>query len=65
LITADEAKRNCMRVAECGEKAWGINCGLMNKKRMEGAADGGTDKIQDIPPMHQTTYWQHAHNLNH
>ena len=22
LITANEAKRNCMRVTECGEEAW-------------------------------------------
>ena len=22
LITASEAKRNCMRVTECGEEAW-------------------------------------------
>jgi hypothetical protein len=41
LITANEVKRNCMRVTECGEEAWSINCEPMNKNRIEGAAEQG------------------------
>jgi hypothetical protein len=41
LITASEAKRNCMRVTECGEEAWSISCEPMNKNRIEGAAEQG------------------------
>ena len=36
-----KAKRNCMRVTECGKEAWSINCELMNKNRIEGAAKQG------------------------
>ena len=41
LITANEAKRNCMRVTECGKEAWSINCEPMNKNRIEGATKQG------------------------
>ncbi len=41
LIMANEVKRNCMRVTECGEEAWSINCEPMNKNRIEGAAKQG------------------------
>jgi len=41
LITASEAKRNCMRVTECGEEAWSISCEPMNKNWIEGAAEQG------------------------
>ena len=41
LITANEAKRNCMRVTECGKEAWSVNCEPMNKNRIEGAAEQG------------------------
>jgi aspartate-semialdehyde dehydrogenase len=41
LITANEAKRNCMRVTECGEEAWSVNCEPMDKNRIEGAAEQG------------------------
>ena len=41
LITANEVKRNCMRVTECGEEAWSINRESMNKNRIEGAAEQG------------------------
>ena len=34
LITTSEAKRNCMRVTECGKEAWNINCEPMNKNRI-------------------------------
>ena len=37
-ITASEMKRNVMRATECGKEAWSINCELMNKNRIEGAA---------------------------
>ena len=40
LITANEAKRNCMRVTECGKEAWNINCEPMNKNHIEGRRDG-------------------------
>jgi len=36
-----EAKRNCMRVTECGKEAWSINCEPMDKNRIEGVADQG------------------------
>jgi hypothetical protein len=45
LITTNEAKRNCMRVTECGKEAWSINCEPMNKNRIEGAAEQGERAI--------------------
>ena len=41
LITANEVKRNCMRVTECGKEAWSVNCEPMNKNRIEGTAEQG------------------------
>ena len=41
LITANEAKRNCMRVTECGEEARSINREPMDKNRIEGDAEQG------------------------
>ncbi len=41
LITTNEVKRNCMRVTGCGKEAWSINCELMNKNWIEGAAEQG------------------------
>ena len=41
LVTANEAKRNCMRVTECGEEAWSVNREPMNKNRIEGATKQG------------------------
>ena len=41
LITANEVKRNCMRVTECGEEAWIVICEPMDKNRIEGAAEQG------------------------
>ena len=41
LITANEAKRNCMRVTECGKEARSVNCEPMDKNQIEGAADQG------------------------
>ena len=41
LITANEAKRNCMRATERGKEAWSINCEPMDKNRIEGVAEQG------------------------
>ena len=41
LITANEVKRNCVRVTERGEEAWIVICEPMNKNRIEGAAKQG------------------------
>ena len=41
LITANEVKRNCVRVTERGEEAWSINCEPMDKNRIEGVAEQG------------------------
>ena len=41
LVTVSKAKRNCMRVTECGKEAWSINRESMNKNRIEGAAKQG------------------------
>ncbi len=41
MITANEAKRNCMRVTECGKEAWSINYKPMNKNRIEGVTKQG------------------------
>ena len=41
MITANEVKRNCMRVTECGEEAWSVNREPMNKNCIEGAAEQG------------------------
>ena len=41
LITANEVKRNCVRVTERGEEAWSVICEPMNKNRIEGAAEQG------------------------
>ncbi len=41
LVTVSKAKRNCIRVTECGEEAWSINREPMNKNRIEGAAKQG------------------------
>ena len=45
MITANEVKRNCMRVTECGKEAWSINCEPMNKNRIEGVAKQGERAI--------------------
>ena len=39
LITANEAKRNCMRATECGKGK--RSCEPMNKNRIEGVAEQG------------------------
>jgi len=41
LITANEVKRNCVRVTERGEEAWSISCEPMNKNRIEGVIKQG------------------------
>ena len=41
LLTASEAKRNCMRVTECRKEAWSVNGEPMNKNRIEGVAKQG------------------------
>ncbi|ARF48904.1 hypothetical protein DSJ_24290 (plasmid) [Pantoea stewartii subsp. stewartii DC283] len=41
LITANEVKRNCIRVTECGEEAWSINREPMDKNRIQGAVKQG------------------------
>src|SRR3546814_19727429 len=41
LITANEAKRNCVRVTGRGKEAWSISCETMHKNRIEGAAEQG------------------------
>ena len=41
LITANEVKRNCVRVTERGEEAWIVICEPMDKNRIEGAAEQG------------------------
>lgn len=41
LITANEAKRNCVRVTDRGKEAWSINREPMNKNCIEGAAKQG------------------------
>ena len=41
LITANEVKRNCVRVTERGKEAWSISCEPMDKNRIEGAAEQG------------------------
>jgi hypothetical protein len=41
LITANEAKRNCVRVTGRGKEAWNISCERMDKNRIEGAAEQG------------------------
>ena len=34
LATANEAKRNCVRVTERGEEAWSVICEPMDKNRI-------------------------------
>lgn len=41
LVTANEVKRNRMRVTECGEEAWSVNREPMDKNCIEGAAEQG------------------------
>ena len=41
LITANEVKRNCVRVTERGKEAWNVSCEPMDKNRIEGAAEQG------------------------
>jgi len=41
LITANEAKRNCKRVTDCGEEAWSEAAVPMDKNRIEGGAEQG------------------------
>jgi len=41
LVTTNEAKRNCMRVTECGKEARSVNREPMNKNRIEGAVEQG------------------------
>ena len=41
LITANEVKRNCVRVTERGKEARSINREPMNKNRIEGEAKQG------------------------
>jgi len=46
LITANEAKRNCVRVTERGKEAWSISCEPMDKNRIRGAAEQGERAIK-------------------
>ena len=41
LITANEVKRNCVRVIERGDEAWSISGEPMDKNLIEGAAEQG------------------------
>ncbi|MCX7233084.1 MAG: hypothetical protein NTY26_06435, partial [Burkholderiales bacterium] len=41
LTTANEVKRNCMRVTDCGKEARIVNHEPMNKNQIEGVADQG------------------------
>lgn len=41
MITANGAKRNCVRVTERGEEAWSVNREPMNKNCIEGAGEQG------------------------
>ena len=41
LITANEVKRNYVRVTERGKEAWSISCEPMDKNWIEGAAEQG------------------------
>ena len=41
LITANEVKRNCVRVTVRGAEAWIVICEPMDKNRIEGAAEQG------------------------
>ena len=41
LIRANEVKRNCIRVTECGEEARSVICEPMDKNRIKGAAEQG------------------------
>lgn len=45
LITANEVKRNCVRVTKRGEEAWSVSCEPMNKNRIVGAAEQGERAI--------------------
>jgi hypothetical protein len=45
LITANEAKRNCVRATERGKEAWSVSCEPMNKNRIEGAVEQGERAI--------------------
>ena len=45
LITANEVKRNCRRVTDCGKEARSVNRESMNKNRIEGAAWQGERAI--------------------
>ena len=41
LITANEVKRNCVRVTDRGEEAWIVICEPMDKNRIEGVTEQG------------------------
>ena len=41
LVTVSEVKRNCMRVTDCGEEAWIVNCEPMYKNQIEGVVEQG------------------------
>jgi len=41
LATANEVKRNCGRVTDCGEEAWSVNREPMDKNRIRGGAEQG------------------------
>lgn len=41
LITANEVKRNCRRVTDCGKEARSVSRESMDKNRIEGAAEQG------------------------
>ena len=45
LITANEVKRNCVRVTERGKEAWSVSCEPMDKNRIEGVAEQGERAI--------------------
>jgi hypothetical protein len=45
LITANEVKRNWVRVTERGKEAWSISCEPMDKNRIRGAAEQGERAI--------------------
>lgn len=59
LVTTNEAKRNCMRVTECGKEAWSVNREPMYKNRIEGAAKQG-ERAQDREALVTKAKWRRS-----
>jgi hypothetical protein len=59
LITANEVKRNCVRVTDRGKEAWSVSREPMDKNRIEGDAEQG-ERAKDREALVIKARWRRS-----